>query len=272
MTSDLITAREPSATEITRKLASLISAGVASNQAWRLLQPEIAQLSQQHFEQLEVLWVFATETGGPVAAALTRFAQVLGLVEANQKQLQLAFAAPKATTRLIFGLPILGLALAQLLGLSPFESMFSTLPGFLALCLGLILMLIAGIASRRMFRSAMPSPSDPGLFIDCAVIGLQAGMPPREAAERAAASQPKKPAQEAMVAFEDACQLSEATGAELTQILLSAADALRSEKFNLQSNKLAKLSVHLMIPLGLAVLPAFVLLTVVPIAIGLLGK
>lgn len=258
--------------DVARQLASLLRAGVGANQAFEIISPDLQNLSPDHRDQIELLWSVALESGGPLVLAITRFTEVLAKLDAHQDQLQLTFAAPKATSRLIFGLPFVGLAMAQLLGLAPISAMTNSLPGFLALCLGLILMLAAGISSRRMLRRASPAFSDPGIFLDCVVIGLQAGLPVSAAAENAKVRVGEDPDSEAFQQLEQALVLSDSTGAELTSILSAAADGLRDELFHEQSNRLAKLAVHLMIPLGLAVLPAFVLLTVVPIAIGLVGK
>jgi tight adherence protein B len=245
---------------------------VSANQAFELVRPDLLTLSPNRREQIELIWSVALETGGPLVPAISRFAEVLGKLDAHQAQLQLTFASPKATSKLIFGLPFIGLGLAQLLGLAPISAMTTSLPGFLALCLGLILMLIASISSRRMLRRASPEFSDPGIFLDCVIIGLQAGLPVSAAVANAKGQVGLGPDGESSSRLEQALVLSDSTGAELTGILSAAADGLRDELFHDQSNRLAKLAVHLMIPLGLAVLPAFVLLTVVPIAIGLLGK
>ncbi len=260
-----------SPSEVARKLAALIAAGVGANQAWALVQTDIENLNDQQRAHINLLWSTATETGGPLGGAVARFAAVLSRLEQNHNQLRLTFASPKATSRLIFGLPFIGLGLAQLLGLNPVAAMVSSLPGFLALCLGLILMLVASIISARMLRRASPNFSDPGLVFDCVVIGLQAGLPLQSAVSNALARQTEQPAEDVLFRLKESAALSEDTGAQLTQILTAAADSLRDAVFNEQSNKIAKLAVHLMVPLGLAVLPAFVLLTVVPIAIGLLG-
>jgi len=58
----------------------------------------------------------------------------------------------------------------------------------------------------------------------------------------------------------------------LTQIILSIADRVREDLRFQISNRIARLSVKLMIPLGVAVLPAFILLSIVPIAISLLSN
>ncbi|MEY4018958.1 MAG: hypothetical protein RLZZ590_258 [Actinomycetota bacterium] len=264
--------RVTKSSDVARQLASLLRAGVSANQAFELVRPDLLTLSPNRREQIELIWSVALETGGPLVPAISRFAEVLGKLDAHQVQLQLTFASPKATSKLIFGLPFIGLGLAQLLGLAPISAMTTSLPGFLALCLGLILMLIASISSRRMLRRASPEFSDPGIFLDCVIIGLQAGLPVSAAVAKAKGQVGQGPDGESSSRLEQALVLSDSTGAELTGILSAAADGLRDELFHDQSNRLAKLAVHLMIPLGLAVLPAFVLLTVVPIAIGLLGK
>ncbi len=258
--------------DVARQLASLLRAGVGASQSFELVQPELQTLLPERREQIELLWSVALESGGPLVPAINRFAEVLGKLDAQQTQLQLTFASPKATSKLIFGLPIVGLVLAQLLGLAPISAMVTSLPGFLALCLGLILMLVATISSRRMLRRACPAFSDPGLFLDCVVIGLQAGLPVSTAAENSIARVGEAHDSQALKKLEQALILSDSTGAELTGILSAAADGLREEFFHEQSKRVAKLAVNLMIPLGLAVLPAFALLTVVPIAIGLLVK
>jgi tight adherence protein B len=108
------------------------------------------------------------------------------------------------------------------------------------------------------------------------VIGLQAGLP-LEQARVAAESQFSEvfnlePEEQAQLAIMAAGQLSRNTGAALTQILTSVADRIRERERYDAANNIARLSIRLMIPLGVAVLPAFVLLSVVPIAISLLSS
>jgi tight adherence protein B len=75
-----------------------------------------------------------------------------------------------------------------------------------------------------------------------------------------------------ITALDEAAELSRTTGAALTQIILSSADRIREDLRFQISNRIARLSVKLMIPLGVAVLPAFILLSIVPIAISLLSN
>jgi tight adherence protein B len=108
------------------------------------------------------------------------------------------------------------------------------------------------------------------------VIGLQAGLPLSQArieAQREFENVFKSsPQNENFVELEKAAELSRTTGAALTEILSAAADAFRDEQRHEIATRISKLGVQLMIPLGVAVLPAFVLLSIVPIAISLLSN
>jgi tight adherence protein B len=61
-------------------------------------------------------------------------------------------------------------------------------------------------------------------------------------------------------------------GASLGALLESEAQIKRETQRNLEATAVAKLSVKLMLPLGLLTLPAFILCAVAPIAIGLLSS
>ena len=66
--------------------------------------------------------------------------------------------------------------------------------------------------------------------------------------------------------------LNRNSGASLVDLLAASAAAERETRWFEESTAMAKLSVKLMIPLGLVTLPAFVLSTIVPIAISLLSS
>jgi tight adherence protein B len=62
------------------------------------------------------------------------------------------------------------------------------------------------------------------------------------------------------------------TGAAAVTILRALATDLRRDHQQLASEKIEQLSIRLLLPIGLLVLPAFGLLTVVPIAFGFLSS
>jgi tight adherence protein B len=106
------------------------------------------------------------------------------------------------------------------------------------------------------------------------VIGLSAGLSAKSSANLATRisldSLGQDISSEQMSAFWDSVAISEQSGIALTGILSARADALRHRLWNRRRNDLAKLSISLLLPLGLAALPAFVFLAVVPVGIGLI--
>ena len=123
-----------------------------------------------------------------------------------------------------------------------------------------------------MIRKAAPTAQDPGAFLDCLAAAVQAGLPFAQARSLVV----EKCDFEGAIQAEDerliasSVELSRAQGIGLAALLTSTADSKRERQRFIDSERIAKLSVSLMVPLGLAVLPAFVLITIVPIAIGLM--
>jgi tight adherence protein B len=72
--------------------------------------------------------------------------------------------------------------------------------------------------------------------------------------------------------FWEAVKASEQSGIALTGLLAARADSLRYRMWNNHKEVISRLQIKLMIPLGLAALPAFVLLAVVPVGIGLFSS
>lgn len=262
--------------EVVQELVSLIQAGIPAVRAHQLVAENLSRLEPDAALHFELVWRLATRLGGPAANALTRLAEVFLATEKEKQEVALAFAAPKATAKLVLGLPFVALGLAQALGMNPMGAIFGSVLGFISLAAGLSLLVIGQLWSQRILASAAPNERDPGCLIDSTVIGLQAGLPleqARVAAEKhfveVFSREPEGPAQ---AAISSAGQLSRSTGAAVTQILTSVADRIRERERFEAANKIARLSIRLMIPLGVAVLPAFVLLSVVPIAISLLSS
>jgi tight adherence protein B len=266
----------PRPAEVVQELVSLIAAGIPAISAHQLVAEKLGTLERDAAKHFELVWRLATRLGGPAANALNRLTEVFLATEKAKQEVALAFAAPKATAKLVLGLPFVALGLAQALGMNPFGAIFGSVLGFISLALGLSLLIIGQLWSQRILARAAPKERDPGCLIDCTVIGLQAGLP-LEQASVAAESQFSEvfnlePEEQAQLAIMAAGQLSRNTGAALTQILTSVADRIRERERYDAANNIARLSIRLMIPLGVAVLPAFVLLSVVPIAISLLSS
>ena len=253
------------------ELSALLRSGATSQDAIKAFQ--LQALSDFQKKQFQFIWDVANESGGNLALALDRLAEVFESQHKQSSELKIAFASPRASANLILMLPILAVIFAELLGLPTISSAFDTSLGALAIGVGLILLIVARIVSLRMLEKARPREADPGAFLDAVVIGLSAGLSPRSssnlAQNRAILNFSEEVSKEQLAALMDAVSVSEKSGIALTGILSARADALRHRLWNQRRQVLAKLTISLLLPLGLAALPAFVFLAVVPLGIGL---
>lgn len=262
--------------DLLRQLIALVNSGLPASQARLMLQHQIDLLPQAQFVQFELVWQLALGVGGPIVLALGRLAQVFDRAEHNAREAQLAFASPQATARLVMWLPALALGLGQLVQLNPLGAIMHSMLAMLSVCLGLGLLVAGSWWSKRLLARANLQLQDPGAFLDCVVIGLHAGLPVATAAQNATAAVRQhfsvEPDAQSKAELDSAIELSRNTGAAIAELLISSADRLRENQRFESATQIAKLGVRLMIPLGVTVLPAFVLLSIVPIAIGLLSK
>ncbi|MGN6303104.1 MAG: hypothetical protein ACTHN8_18635 [Angustibacter sp.] len=114
------------------------------------------------------------------------------------------------------------------------------------------------------------------VLIDLVVAALAAGLPApaavaaaRSAATAAATYPSASPVQPLPAAIAQAFGLAERTGASAAELLRRAAADERSARRAAVAVAASRLGVRLVVPLGLTVLPAFVLLGVAPVVIGL---
>jgi tight adherence protein B len=253
------------------ELAALLRSGATTTSAIKAFQ--VQSLSDFQKTEFWFIWEVAKESGGNLALSLDRLADVFDAQQKQNSELKLAFASPKATANLILLLPLAAVMFSELLGLSALSSSFETSLGSLAIGAGLVLLIVARIFSLRMLEKAKPREADPGAFLDAVVIGLSAGLSPKSASALATRQSLENLSAEVspdqLSAFWDAVAVSEQSGIALTGILSARADALRHRLWNRRRTDLAKLSISLLLPLGLAALPAFVFLAVVPVGIGL---
>jgi tight adherence protein B len=253
------------------EVTALLRSGTGQSVARNHLQTD--DLTEYQVKQFEFIWEVATESGGHLALALDRLAEVFRAQQRQFSELRIAFASPKATANLILLLPLFAVLFSELLGLSALGASFGTALGAVSVGLGLLLLIVARISSLRMLERAKPREADPGAFLDAVAIGLSAGLNPKAAAAMARTKSrvlfgEEVPADQLNI-FWEAVKVSEQSGIALNGLLSARADALRHRLWSNHRSQLAKLSISLLIPLGLAALPAFVFLAVVPVGIGL---
>jgi tight adherence protein B len=81
-------------------------------------------------------WRIGIDRGGMLASVIEGLTEALRDEQAHREEIALQLSGPRATARLLAGLPALGLGMAAALGAKPLQFLFTTMPGVLCLSLG----------------------------------------------------------------------------------------------------------------------------------------
>jgi tight adherence protein B len=216
---------------------------------------------------LATAWAVATDVGSPLAPTLRDFAGSLRDLAQAQREITVALAAPTATARLVLALPLVGVFFGLLLGFDTLGTLFTTPIGWVCLGVGGGLMLGATRWNRRLVRRAQPRDLTPGLAFDLLAIAVAGGssLDRARSAVAAAIEQFSLDGTLATDGTEEVLDLSRRAGIPAAELLRSEATERRRQARADVSARAQALSVRLMIPLGVCVLPAFMVLSVVPL-------
>jgi len=224
-------------------------------------------------------WGIAEASGAPLAPALRAFADGLRDREAARRDIRIALAGPRSTASIVLLLPAVALLLALIMGVDLFGALVTPL-GAASLIGGALLVLVARRWMRALLRAAEPPAPTTGLAFDLLGVAAGGGGPPERAVvlvdaelraahpELAAAGalDPDLEAIRALAAF------SRRTGAPLGELARTEAAEQRARARAVARETAETLGVRLMLPLGACILPAFLLIGVVPMLIGLLSS
>jgi tight adherence protein B len=234
-------------------------------------------------------WAVAVETGAPLAGCLHQLARAQRALGQAQRDIDAALAGPRSTARLVMGLPLIGLLFGLLLGFDTLGTLLGTVPGLVCLTTATVLMLAAWRWSSVMVRRATPQSSAPGLAIDLTAIAMTSGasVDRAVAAVRSAlarfdpggprtrqrpSSRMRAGRDEEDAAIAGVLALSRAAGAPAADLLRGEADQMRRDARSNAQHAAASLATRLMLPLGLCVLPAFMLVGVAPLLLSVLSS
>lgn len=251
---------------------------------------------------LELALRLCHRTGAPTAAVLHRIAGTVRDMHDADRARDAAFAGPHATARLLLLLPIAGIALGTVIGVNPIRVLTTTATGLAMLTLGLILTAAGWWWMHRLIRRATGPrhPVEPALILDLLAAPLSAGSPLslalaevgecvehthpgnpiaralRHTAAAISAGVPLATAcarlPEELSAVREAAIVAEHSGADLAAGLRSASEDIRRDAAREAEARAAGLAVQLVIPTGLTLLPAFVILGIIPTVSSLLGS
>jgi tight adherence protein B len=237
-------------------------------------------------------------TGAPAAVMLQHLAEALRDLHDAAQARRSAFAGPRSTARILLVLPLAGLGLGMLLGGDPLRLLVASASGRLLGAAGIALTVLGWWWMRRLLRSADPprrTEVDPSVVLELIAGALESGLPLSRALAAVGTALPVGKDAEAMRAVSTAlaagvparlavaalpteldalgrsATLAEETGADLARVLRAAARDARRGRARDAEVRAAELAVRLVLPTGVALLPAFVALGIVPTVISLLG-
>lgn len=292
----------------TQALATVTSWGAPAHLACAQLLENSTRMrphSRERLHDLQLSLRMSESAGAPLATSLERAAEhAEERIDALLGR-QSALAAPRATGRILSWLPLLGLGLGVLMGSDPVGVLTGSILGVLTGLLGLGLAFAgrrwtAALVHRAEVESAASNgteqtsnvpPVDTALVLELLAAQLRAGLAPLAALGTLTEALNSRPlhavcqrlqmgsgwgsawsgsAAGAFGELQDALAPAYTGGAPSTALLLSLADAHRLSERRAAERAAGKLSVALVVPLGLCSLPAFICLGIVPILISLL--
>jgi tight adherence protein B len=269
------------------RLAVMLAAGVSPTSAWGYLtendddiesaEPGRGSVSADDiatqidnrgsdWSGLAVAWRIATEAGAPLAPALLRYADSLRALTEAEREARIALAGPQASSRLVLALPPVGIVFGGILGFDTLGTLCTTTPGVVCLVVGAALIAAGASWTRTLVKAAEPRDRAPGLAFDLMAIAMAGGT----SLDRARAL--VAPHVSTMAAVDAVLDLSRRAGVPAASLLVAEAEESRREAIAAAKTAASHLGVRLMLPLGICVLPAFMLLAVAPLLIAVISS
>ena len=214
----------------------------------------------------------AHDTGAPLGEALWALSAALRERYDAERAVRATILAPVYTQRLLMGLPVLGLVVSAALGVDALGFLTSSALGWTSLVAAVGLMVGAWRWSRAMIRHALPGAGFLSPALDLLAIATSGGASPEVARSRVedALTRHGLDAPEG-TALDNLPVLSRRVGIPLRALAVAEASWSRARVKADAAEKSAALSVKILIPLGVFVLPAFVIVGVIPVVFALLA-
>lgn len=213
-------------------------------------------------DRAEQLLRLCERLGAAPAENLERLAEVEAAQAKAVAELEVAASGPKASARLVTILPVVVLLGAQLLGMKVLNQLNPLCIASIAV--GALLLYGGRKWSNRIIARAQPRADDPGAPLDAFSAAMGSGLPLNRAIAEVAELFGEQPSLTRIV------DTAAETGLAIARLARVEADNVRLAWRVASEKRVQEAGVRLMWPLGLAVLPAFVLIAVVPLAASML--
>lgn len=229
------------------KFGALMSAGVNLPSALELTGFRI-----DGEKPLERMLMWAIDTGAPIKVVTSRLVAFELDMERFKLELETANAVPIATRKLLLWLPALSLAIGQLAGFGSVAAIFQPI-GLFAFVIALGLVALGVKWSSYLLAPLMIEPRHPGFDLMKFSLTLASGGPLTES------NNPD---------IRELVSLSRQTGAPLGELVQNEIELVTHRALQQSMAKAKRMSIELLVPMSLTVLPAFLILTIVPMLIG----
>lgn len=292
---------------IVERLAVLLSAGVPASTAWRHLaesaehDPVLVAAAEAGergepvsgaiaaslagaphaggWAVLAAAWHVASAAGAPLTTSLRDLASAMRDEAQVRREVRTSLAGPAASARMVLALPLVALAFGSVLGFDTAAVLLGNPIGVACLVLGIAFLWVAHRWSRALAVRAAAFDEGAGLELELLAIAMSGGASVERARAVVADSLRahglagdhaggRAASASASRRLDETVALAERAGAPLVELLRAEARRGRRIARTDAATRGAALGVGLMLPLGLCVLPAFVLLGVAPLLIS----
>ncbi|WP_144763545.1 type II secretion system F family protein [Curtobacterium sp. 9128] len=252
------------------RVAVLVASGVPPPRAWTLAGPVPRGPAR---EDVAVVVAVARQTGAPVAPTLHALAAAVRRTAAADRAVRVALAGPRTSANVVLALPLLGAGLGATWGVDSVEVLTSSPIGWACCAAAALLVAVGRVWTRRLVDAASPSGRIPGVLLDAWAVALSGGGSWSGAAEVVRGATDGRPAAEIEGdRLREVLDLARRAGVPAATLLRHAAEDLRDDVAAEALATAERLGVRLVVPLGMCVLPAFVLIGVVPVVVGILSS
>lgn len=256
--------------------AVLMGAGLSADRVWTYLGVSLADIAahpEPSWRSFASGWAIATTVGAPMAQSMRRLAAALREGAEVVRDIQAALVGPAAASKMIVYLPIAAAGLGALMGFNSLEILLFRPLGWGCICFSTLLIYSGAKWSAKLMERATPLSWNPGLRAELTAMALGGGTSIERAQELVAGELGVvDPADEEATGILGILALAEDAGVPAAELLRAEAERQRYDARAAGQAGAQRLGVQLLLPLGLCVLPAFVLVGIVPLIVAVLSS
>jgi len=217
-------------------------------------------------------WAVASDSGAPLAPTLQRLAELLRALAQQRRNIGVALAGPVATSRIVLALPAVGLVFGMLLGFDALRILTTTPAGWACAAVGGLLIGCGVRWNSRLIRAALTLDATPGLALELLAIAVSGGASIDRSRERVDQALTDASLGGLDGSADAVLSFSRAAGVPAAGLLRAEAEEHRRIASAEGERRAVELGSRLLLPLGVCILPAFVVLGVVPIVLSIVSS